>query len=109
MEQLGIIDENFIQQRILKLVADSGESERSFSAKMGRSHSYLGNITSGRALPSMSDFLEICRLLNVAPKDFFDEENQQPTFTEKLFDDVKQLSNKDILLIKSIIERLRKQ
>ncbi len=104
-----MIDENFIQQRILKLVADSGESERSFSSKMGRSHSYLGNITSGRALPSMTDFLEICRLLNVAPKDFFDEENQQPTYRESLFEDLMHLSSKDVVLIKSIIERLRRQ
>lgn len=104
-----MIDESFIQQRILKLVADSGESERSFSFKMGRSHSYLGNITSGRALPSMTDFLEICRLLNVTPKDFFDEENQQPTCRDSLFEDLMHLNGKDVLLIKSIIERLRRQ
>ncbi len=103
------IDESFIQQRILKLVAESGESERGFSLKMGRSYSYLGNITSGRALPSMSDFLEICRLLNISPKDFFDDKVQNPALLKKVTNELKNLSDKDLLLVESIINRLQKQ
>ena len=103
------IDESYIQQRILKLVAESGQSERSFSAKLGRSYSYLGNITSGRALPSMGDFLEICRLLKVSPKDFFDSNSTNPALLDKVMNDMKDLNNKDILLIESFIKRLKKE
>ncbi|MBQ2594532.1 MAG: helix-turn-helix transcriptional regulator [Candidatus Riflebacteria bacterium] len=103
------IDESYIQQRILKLVAESGQSERSFSAKLGRSYSYLGNITSGRALPSMGDFLEICRLLKVSPKDFFDSNSTNPALLDKVMNDMKGLNNKDILLIESFIKRLKKE
>ncbi len=102
------IDETFIQQRILKLVAESGESERGFSLKMGRSYSYLGNITSGRALPSMSDFLEICRLLNISPKDFFDDNSKNPALLKKVTNELKSLSNKDLQLVESIVNRLQK-
>ena len=103
------IDENFIQQRILKLVAQSGQSERSFSAKMGRSYSYLGNITSGRALPSMGDFLEICRLLKVTPKDFFDTNSSNPALLDKITNELKSLSSKDIQMIETIVNRLMKK
>ena len=101
------IDEAYIQQRILKLVAESGQSERSFSVKLGRSYSYLGNITSGRALPSMGDFLEICRLLKVSPKDFFDATSSNPALLDKVMNDLKGLTNKDILFIEQFIKRLK--
>lgn len=103
------IDEDFIQQRILKLVAESGQSERSFSAKMGRSYSYLGNITSGRALPSMGDFLEICRLLNISPKDFFDTNSSNPALLDEVTNDLKNLSTNDLILIETIVKRLKKK
>ena len=101
------INESFIQERIMELIANSGESERSFSYKLGRSHGYLSNITAGRALPSMNDFLEICNLLQISPKDFFDNEMPPSNRIHKAINGLKKLNKNDLDLVLSIIDRLQ--
>ena len=51
-------------------------SERKMSLDLGHSTSYIRSITSGRALPSMSEFLYICEYLGVTPMEFFNEERK---------------------------------
>ena len=67
-------DEKFIRERITKLRLNKNVSEYRMSLDLGHSDSYIRNITSGKALPSMSEFLYICEYLGVTPKEFFDED-----------------------------------
>jgi transcriptional regulator with XRE-family HTH domain len=63
------------------------------SLDLGHSKRYIQSISSGKSLPSLSEFLYICEYLGVPPKDFFDEEIQEPTLTNELYKADKSLFN----------------
>ena len=51
------MEEQFIRDRLSKLREEKQVSERKMSLDLGHSTSYIRGITSGRSLPSMSEFL----------------------------------------------------
>ena len=77
-------DEKFIRERITKLRLNKNVSEYRMSLDLGHSDSYIRNITSGKALPSMSEFLYICEYFNITPKEFFDQESKNPELINEL-------------------------
>lgn len=100
------MDEKFIRDRIIYLRMQKNVSEYKMSLDLGHSKSYIQSIASGRALPSMSEFLYICDYLDVSPKDFFDPELKDPVLLEQAVSSMKELSNPDLRLLISIIDRL---
>lgn len=48
--------DSFIRERITELRIKKGVSEYRMSTDLGHSKSYIQSITSGRALPSLSEF-----------------------------------------------------
>ena len=57
------MDEKFIRDRITELRLQKDVPERKMSIELGHSTSYIHSIASGRALPSMPEFLYICDYL----------------------------------------------
>ena len=51
----------FIKNRITELRCQKGISEYTLSLAIGRSQGYIQSISSGRILPSMNTFLDICK------------------------------------------------
>ena len=100
------MDEQFIRDRITHLRMQKNVSEYKMSLDLGHSKSYIQSIASGRALPSMSEFLYICDYLDVSPKDFFDPELKDPVLLEQAISSMKELSNPNLRLLISIIDRL---
>ncbi len=100
------MDEKFIRDRITYLRMQKSVSEYKMSLDLGHGKSYIQSIASGRALPSMSEFLYICDYLDVSPKDFFDPELKDPVLLEQAVSSMKELSNPDLRLLISIIDRL---
>lgn len=100
------MDEQFIRDRITHLRMQKNVSEYKMSLDLGHNKSYIQSIASGRALPSMSEFLYICDYLDVFPKDFFDPELKDPVLLEQAVSSMKELSNPDLRLLISIIDRL---
>lgn len=100
------MDEKFIRDRITYLRMQKNVSEYKMSLDLGHGKSYIQSIASGRALPSMSEFLYICDYLDVSPKDFFDTELKDPVLLEQAVSSMKELSNPDLRLLISIIDRL---
>ena len=100
------MDEKFIRDRIIYLRMQKNVSEYKMSLDLGHGKSYIQSIASGRALPSMSEFLYICDYLDVSPKDFFDPELKDPVLLEQAVSSMKELSNPDLRLLISIIDRL---
>jgi hypothetical protein len=78
------------------------------SLDLGHSKSYIQSITSGRALPSMTEFLSICDFLEIMPNDFFDDGVENPELIQKAINGLKQLDENDANLILSNINRLLK-
>lgn len=100
------MEENFIRSRITKLRIEKGVSEYKMSTDMGHSKSYIQSITSGRALPSLSEFLYMCEYLGITPSAFFDESNENPVIIEQIMNNVKKLNENDLSLVLSIVDRL---
>lgn len=78
--------EDFIRKRITELRLKKGVSEYAMSLDLGHSDSYIRSITSGRALPSMREFLYICDYFGITPRQFFDEEIANPILVQKALD-----------------------
>jgi transcriptional regulator with XRE-family HTH domain len=100
--------DDFIRNRITQLRINKNVSEYQMSLDLGHSKSYIQSITSGRALPSMTEFLSICDYLEITPKDFFDDGIENPDLIQKAVDGLKQLNETDTNLILSNINRLLK-
>lgn len=76
---------------------------------MGHGRSYIQSISSGRSLPSMSEFLYMCEYLGVTPSEFFDEQTENPALLQKALDEMRSLPDKDILSLLSLIERFKEK
>lgn len=62
-----------IREKITKLRLEHNLSEYALSQSLGQSPGYIQNITSGRSLPSMQVFLNICEFFEIEPSVFFED------------------------------------
>ena len=102
------MDVEFIRERITQLRISKGVSEYKMSYDLGHSRGYINNISSGKTLPSMTEFLAICEYLDITPADFFNANAKEPKMANDLITAIEQLDAEDIQLISSIIERIQK-
>lgn len=93
------MDDSFIRKRISELRIEKHISEYKMSLDLGHSKSYIQSISSGRALPSMAEFLYICDYFGITPKEFFDENLDTPALISELVQTTKKLSDSDIRLL----------
>lgn len=100
------MDEAFVRSRISQLRIKKGVSEYRMSTDLGHSKSYIQSISSGKSLPSFSEFLYICEYLGVTPVEFFDAGIEDPQSICKLRDLAKQLSSEDLAALLNMAERL---
>ena len=56
----------FIRSRITQLRIAKNVSEYQMSLDLGHSKSYIQGISSGRALPSMNEFIAICEYFEIS-------------------------------------------
>jgi len=103
------MDEHFIRTRITALRMKKGVSEYRMSTDMGRSKSYIQGITSGRSLPSMSEFLYMCEYFNISPHEFFNEAVDDPALLHETIKALRTLSEEDIALTLKNITRLQRR
>lgn len=100
------MDELFVRNRIAELRTKKGVSEYKMSMELGHSKTYIQSISSGRSLPSFSEFLYICEYLGVTPREFFDAEINEPQLVCKLTEIAKTLSKEDLTALINMAERL---
>ena len=70
------MDTQFVRDRITQLRLKKGVSEYQMSYDLGHSRSYVYNISSGKSLPPMAEFLQICNYFDITPSQFFDESEE---------------------------------
>ena len=78
------------------------------SMDLGHSKGYIQSISSGRALPSLSEFLSICEYFNITPIEFFDENRQEKAVTFELHNEIANLKQDDMKLLIQLAKRLTK-
>ena len=78
------------------------------SYDLGHSRGYINNISSGKSLPSMSEFFAICEYFNITPIEFFDTNHTNPELLSKAIDEIQTLNDDDMLLMLTLIKRIKK-
>ena len=102
------MEEKYIRERITKLRLQKGISEYKMSYDLGHSRGYVNNISSGKTLPSMSEFLAICDYFEITPQEFFNEKSANPKITKQVMELIDQLNEDDLALTLQNIQRLLK-
>lgn len=100
------MDEKFIRDRISVLRTQKGVSEYKMSLDLGHSKSYIQSISSGKALPSLSEFMYICEYLGVTPLEFFNTEINEPILAHELYELAKKMSLEDLSALIYMAKRL---
>lgn len=97
--------DKFIRDRINELRMKKNISEYQLSLDLGHSQSYIQSITSGRNLPSMNAFLEICAYFDITPSEFFDSTINDPSLIKNVMEYIKRMSDNDLLLLTTVLKR----
>lgn len=100
------MDAKFIRERITQLRLQKGVSEYRMSYDLGRSRSYVYNISSGKSLPPMAEFLQICDYFGITPKQFFDDASENPVLLQTAVKELRKLDDDDLMLMIELIHRL---
>lgn len=98
--------EKFIADRITELRIKKNISEYQMSLELGKNKSYVHSLTSGRSLPTMKHFLEICDYFDITPEQFFDTRLHNLPLYESATDLLKELDDEDMIAVISILKRL---
>ena len=68
--------------------------------------SYINNISSGKTLPSMTEFFAICDYFDITPVEFFDNKSTNPKLSKSVVSALEQLDEGDLELTLTNIRRL---
>ena len=98
--------EDFVPERIAQLRIKKGVSARDMSLSLGQANNYINNIENKKSLPAMQSFFYICEYLGVTPKEFFDDENADPTALRKFIQEAQRLDAKSMEYILGIMKEL---
>ena len=95
-------------ERLAKLRTAKDISARKMSYLLGQSENYINKVENGKIHPSMRAFFDICSYLEISPKDFFDEENNNPDAVNEMIVDYKRLDNDTQSHVAGIVKGLIK-
>ncbi|MBQ4569167.1 MAG: helix-turn-helix transcriptional regulator [Ruminococcus sp.] len=98
----------FIRERITALRLKKGVSEYKMSIDLGHSKGYIQSISSGRALPSLQEFLYICEYFEITPQEFFRSKEENTILINSIIKELRNMSDEDLELILNFIKRMKK-
>ena len=100
------MEASFVRERITQPRMAKGVSEYKMSYDLGHSRGYINNISSGKALPSLTELFAICDYFEITPVEFFSETVSNPKLQKTVIADMERLSEKDLLLVQALVERM---
>ncbi len=98
--------ESFVSKRTTQLRMAKGVSARDMSLAMGQNGNYINLIENRKSEPSLAGLYNICDYFGITPKEFFDEGNLQPARLNDLMEDVKRLSENELLRLADFIKAI---
>ena len=96
----------FVRDRITQLRLQKGVSEYKMSYDLGHSRGYVNNISSGKSLPSMTEFFAICEYFDITPIEFFNTSISNPKLLTQAAQSLELLDEEDLALTLQNINRL---
>ena len=105
---MSISPKDALRQRVTELRLKAGVSEYHLSLALGQSKGYIQQISSGKALPSMQRFFDLCEYFQISPAEFFDIENKDPQLTKELVNAAHGLGEEEMKLLIDIARHFAK-
>lgn len=99
------MDIEYVRERITQLRLQKGVSEYKMSYDLGHSRGYINNISSGKTLPSMTEFFAICDYFDITPIEFFDMKLKNPSLMSEITEQLSYLDENDLAITSLIIKR----
>ena len=99
-------NKEFVRNRITELRLQANVSEYMMSFELGQSKGYIQAISSGKAMPSMAGFFNICDYFGITPVEFFDPSIKEPALLNEVFEALKPLDEENLELIRTIAQKL---
>ena len=78
------------------------------SYDLGHSRGYIYNISSGKSVPPLKELFAICEYFHITPKEFFDEEIENPVLIERLVEEGKKLDTDALESILGVMKNMEK-
>lgn len=78
------------------------------SYDLGHSRGYIYNISSGKSVPPLKELFAICEYFHITPKEFFDEEIENPVLIERLVEESKKLDADALESILGVMKNMEK-
>ncbi len=98
--------EQFLRDRITSLRLEHDMSEYHLSLELGKCKTYIQAITSGKSLPSLDAFLDICDFFHLTPEEFFASQEEDTEQTRRLKHKISLVSKEDLDLLEQLVDRL---
>ncbi len=98
----------YIRNRITELRLQKDVSEYQMSFALGQNKNYIQSISSGKAMPSMKQFLNICEYFDMTPMQFFDDRVKYPKLIQEALEEMNGLSEEDLMTLIYLMKRLRR-
>jgi len=95
----------FLRDRITQLRIGKNISEYHLSYAIGKCKTYIQAITSGKSLPSMEAFFDICEYFELTPAEFFQDEPKDSAQLRRIRRKLTQLSEDDLTLLEQILDK----
>lgn len=96
-----------VRNRLSRLLNSEGISGNRLSLEIDKSIPYVNRFIAGKSDITMSSFLDICKALDIEPKDYFDFEILRPGKAGQIYESVKQLnSGKNLELLDAWVKNL---
>ncbi len=76
------------------------------SYDLGHSRGYINNISSGKALPSLTEFFAICEYFDVTVTEFFNKDLSDPKLFNQTMLGIEKLDEDDLKLLELIVNRM---
>lgn len=103
------MDGTFVRERITQLRIQKGVSEYQMSYDLGHSRGYINNISSGKTLPSMMEFLAICDYFRITPAEFFNEHVNDPQIARELTNAIASLNAEEAKTVMKLVALICKK
>jgi transcriptional regulator with XRE-family HTH domain len=99
--------DNLLAERLGKLREQKGVSARDMSLSIGQAAGYINAIENKQSLPSVTALFYICEYLGVTPKEFFDDETQNPTLLNDLLNELRGLDDDSLRNMLGLAKSIR--
>ena len=102
------MDGRYVVDQITELRMKACISEYQLSLDLGKSKSYIQNITSAKALPSLKGLMDICEYFDITLAEFFDPEIHMIVSIEKVINAIENIDMNNLEKAFQLIEDLKR-